>query len=167
VEKLIGWSVLMDVAPGARHPCATATHNFATSARPLLLRFSNGVTPIKVVMEHVLGTLFQTQQEFFLWLAQAKTATTAAGRPVLPDHARILKELSMGSYQIAKAPETWARLVTSPKEAKPAASLPKTKDGGNNLQPNLVMQKRCKDSGSPALGAMMEDLANNSPRMAK
>jgi hypothetical protein len=78
VEKLIGWSILVDMALGARHPCAVTTHNFALQAGPLLLQFSNGVMPINIAMEYILGTLFQVQQEFFLRLAQAKTATTAA-----------------------------------------------------------------------------------------
>jgi hypothetical protein len=79
VEKLIGWSILVDVALGARHQCTTVTHDFVMKAGPLLLHFSNGMMPIKVPMGYILGMLFQAQQEFFLWLAQAKTATTAAG----------------------------------------------------------------------------------------
>jgi hypothetical protein len=70
----------------------------------------------------------------------------------------------MGSYQIAKAPQTWAWFVMSPKESKPATTSPKAKEGGGNLQPNLVLQKRYKDSGSPALGAMMGDLADKVPK---
>jgi hypothetical protein len=80
-----------------------ATHDFIMKAGPLLLRFSNAVIPINVAMEYVLGTLFQAQQEFFLWLGHAKTATMATARSALPGYARLLKELSMGSYQIPKA----------------------------------------------------------------
>ena len=37
MEKLIGWSILVDVALGARHLCTVVTHNFALKAGPLLL----------------------------------------------------------------------------------------------------------------------------------
>ena len=86
-EKLVGWSILIDVVLGVIYPCAMATHNFALMAVPILLRFSNNVIPIATTMEHALAVLFQAQQEFFLWLAQAKTISSATARPALPDCA--------------------------------------------------------------------------------
>jgi hypothetical protein len=73
----------------------------------------------------------------------------------------------MGTYKIGKAPKTWACFVTQPKEGKPSSSAPKTKAAGDNLQPDLAMQKRYKDSGSPALGLMMGDLADKVPKWGK
>jgi hypothetical protein len=68
---------------------------------------------------------FLAQLEFFHWLSKAKTATTAAAWPALPACDAIVKELEMGTHNIDKAPETWARFVMAPKEAKPSSSRPK------------------------------------------
>jgi hypothetical protein len=166
MEKLIGWSILVDCVLGARHPCVIATHNFAMKTGPLLQQFSNGVKPIKEAMKIILGTLLVAQQEFCYWLTNAKTATTVTARPLLPVYGELIKELEMGTYKIGEMPETWAWFMTTPKEAKPSlsASKPKTTNGGDNLKPNLVLQKRYKDSGSPALGAMMGPNVDKIPK---
>jgi hypothetical protein len=166
VEKLLGWSVLVDVVLGASHPCAVTNHDFAMKAGLLLQKFSNNGKPIKEAMEIILGTLFVAQQEFFHWLSLAKAATTVSTRPPLPACGDIIKELRMGTYNIGKMPDTWAHFATPPKEAK--TSLPPSKlkatTGGDNLKPDLVMQKWHKDSGSPALGAMMGPLVDKVPK---
>jgi hypothetical protein len=141
-EKLVGWSILIDVVLGAIHPCVMATHNLALMVAALLLWFSNNMIPIATTMEHALAVLFQAQQEFFLWLAQAKTISSATARPALPDYARILRELSMGTFHLGLAPQHGAHYVITPKDSKPAATVTKEKGSGDNLKPDLAMKKR-------------------------
>jgi hypothetical protein len=104
---------------------------------PLLQQFSNEVKPIKEAMEIIIGMLCVAQQEFFHWLAKAKTATSVVAGPPLPAYGELIKELEMGTYKIGKMPETWARFVTTPKEAKPSSSASKLKatTGGTTSSP--------------------------------
>ena len=155
-EKLVGWSILIDVVLGAIHPCAMATHNFALMAAPLLLRFSNNMIPIATAMEHALAVLFHAQQEFFLWLARPRRSLQP-----LPDLLSLTALAS--SRNFPWEPFALGSPRDHPKDSKPAAMATKEKGSGGNLKPDLAMQKRYKDSGSPALGAMMGDLAEKVP----
>jgi hypothetical protein len=138
VEKLLGWSILVDIVLGATHPCYMATHKFAMKAGLLLLKFSNNVKPMKKAMEIILGTLFKAQQEFFCWLSLAKAATTATMQPPLPACGDIIKELRMGTYQIRKMPDTWACYLTCPRRPNPLRPPPSSRPppGGGGVTCN-------------------------------
>jgi hypothetical protein len=117
-------------------------------------------------MEIVIGTLHQAQQEFFYYLTKSKTATTVLTRPPLPDYSKIIKELEMGTYHISKMPDSRARFVSTPKEANSSSAAAKSKatTGVDNLKPDLVLQKRYKDTGSPALSVTMASNADKIPK---
>jgi hypothetical protein len=70
----------------------------------------------------------------------------------------------MGTFHLGPAPAAWAHFMITPKDSKPAVTANKAKGSDGNIQPGLVLEKRYKDSGSPALGAMMGDLANKVPK---
>ena len=117
----------------------------------------------------IIAALFVVQQRFFYWLAGAKGATTASALPRKPDYDSLLQELTMGTYTFGTYPASWSRHITPTKDPKATATpaKPKTSQPDDNRQPDPVMQKRHKDSGSPSLNAMMGVYINKVPKAGK
>jgi hypothetical protein len=133
----------------------------------LLNQFASGGTPLQDLMATICGVLYQAQQEFFYYLAKAKTAALVLTRPLLPTYAQIIKEVEMQTYNISKMPASWTRYLTTPKETKSFSSKakPKAATSKPNLKPDLVLQKCYKDAESPNLGAMMGSNADKIPKV--
>ena len=151
MEKLKGWSILLDCVIGALHPVAVATHDFVMLASPAILEYCANVIPIAEAMEKIIALLFAAQQKLFFWLNHARGATTVATRPATPDYSELMQNFTMSTFT-GTYPDTWRRHITPAKDQKAAPSATKkVSKPEDNLQPDLVLQKRYQDSGSPAL----------------
>ena len=155
MEKLKGWSVLLDCVIGANHTVAIATHNFVMVAGAAVLEYCNGAVEISVAMTKIIALLFAAQQKLFYWMNHALGATTAAARPTIPNYDELMQQFTMSTF-VGTYPETWKRHIAPAKQQKaaPSTTKPASKPADNG-QPDAVLQKRCRDSGSPALTAMM------------
>jgi hypothetical protein len=158
MEKLIGWSVLLDCVIGANHTVAVATHNFAMVAGASITQYCNGAVELSVAMPIIIAFLFEAQQKLFYWINRAMGATTAASRPTIPNYDDILQAFTMRTFRGAY-PDNWTRHITPAVQQKAAAGATGTtktpSKPANNNQPDAVLQKRYTDSGSPGLTAMM------------
>jgi hypothetical protein len=158
MEKLMGWSILLDCVIGANHTVAIATHNFVMVAGAAVMQYCNGAVELSVAMTKIISLLFAAQQKLFYWINRALGATTAAARPRIPDYDELLQQFTMSTF-VGTYPETWKRHFAPAKQQKAATGAtgtakPPSKPADNG-QPDAVLQKRYRDSGSPALTAMM------------
>ena len=98
MEKLKGWSALLDCVIGGLHPVAIATHNFVMVAGAAVLECCNGATDVNLAMTKIIGLLFAAQQKLFYWMNHALGATTAASRPVIPNYDELLQQFTMSTF---------------------------------------------------------------------
>jgi hypothetical protein len=162
-EKLIGWSVLLDCVIGANHPVAIATHNFAMVGGASIMQHCNSGVEIGAAMARVIAFLFEAQQKLFYWINRAVAATTPAARPRIPNYDELLQHFTMSTFN-GVYPPTWQRhfATAKPQTAVTGATgaAKSTSKPVDNNQPDAVLQKRYRDSGSPALTAMMGGAGN-------
>ena len=109
-------------------------------------------------MDQVIAFMFQAQQKLFFWINRAVAASTPAERPRIPNYDELLQHFTMSTFK-GVYPPTWQRHFAT---AKPQAAVTgatgatkSTSKPANNNPPDAVLQKRYRDSGSPALTAMM------------
>jgi hypothetical protein len=156
VEKLYGWSIVIDVFHGVGHALSVNLRNAVTQVGPQLMRLGGqmGDTPA-AGMELICRVMFDMQQDYFAYLAQLSTGVAA----VVPDFLRVVGQVaSHRAGNLSPLPDHWYTIPDCPKgraqePIKPAASTPpvlRPASGGGqvvNAHVDRRLMNRYKDGG--------------------
>jgi hypothetical protein len=125
MEKLYGWSVVVDVFHGVNHPVAVNLRRAVVEIGPRIQRLAESMGDSQAGgMDRVCRVMYDMQQDYFLYINKL-----AAGTPCLaPDFASIVD--AVASYRVeglSPLPQAWYLLATSPARAGGAiAPAPRT-----------------------------------------
>ena len=161
VEKLLGWSVVVDIFHGVDHPVAKNIRAFVDAVHPLIhhVHGQRADTPV-VAMELVCRVLYDAQQDYFGWANLAGNNRRAA----VPDFQETLRYLS--SFRVSRLselPTTWlVHFKTGDRGntgAPPGgAGTPRAQAGAVstvNAHADARLVRRFKDSGHATISAMV------------
>jgi len=117
VEKLYGWSVVIDVFHGINHTTAMSVRAAVRNIGPQLHRMATFFADSgHASLDLVCCGLFDMQQTYFLWFAKASVDPNT---PV-PNFSNLIDMVTTSrASSLAALPSTWAGLVSYP---QPAAS---------------------------------------------
>jgi hypothetical protein len=126
VEKLYGWSVVIDVFHGPNHPIAVSVREAVQTLGPQLQRLHahSGDTPA-VGMELLCRVLYDMQQDYYYYLARV-----SMGPAAVPDFSRVV-DLAR-TYRVdglSILPRSWYSLVGCPNTG-PGAAAPNAPAAG-------------------------------------
>jgi hypothetical protein len=164
VEKLYGWSIVVDVFHGVNHALSINLRNAVTQIGPLLMRIGGqmGDTP-SVAMELICRVMFDMQQDYFAYLAQLSTGVAA----VVPDFLQLTRQVSSHrAGSLSSLPDHWYAIPDCPKgrshEVAPKTGANTTamrpaSTGGQvvNAHADRRLMTRYKDSGHLSITAMV------------
>lgn len=173
VEKLSGWSVVVDVFHGVDHPISVSIRAAVIAMGPLLQRMDAELADSPGAgMELICRVMYDMQQDYFSYIAKV-----ASGFPAtVPTFATVIELVTTHRAQsLSPLPGHWNDLLGSPKGARPAtSSLPAaatdTQRGGTsnaaavNPHTDRRLTSRFKDSGHPNITAMVGNLQLEYPK---
>ena len=130
LDKLDGFTVILDVYFGQGHTYATATREGRQVLAPHILALETAYSHNpRMGMMLALRILMWVQQATFLWLRKKRVMAT--GDPTLPDYEGLVDALRMGTHDLhlPRIPEPW---MTAVKEQLPElfAEAPRIRGGG-------------------------------------
>lgn len=172
VEKLYGWSIVIDVFHGPTHPMAEAISTTVERLGPLLQRMVLSMADHAMGMDLICRIMFELQQEYFLWV----DATASGLAPAIPTFDRLIQLVSSHrASSLAALPHSWYLLPGAPKKEQPPASPAPSQgthgSGGSsasvvNAHANEAIKRRFKDSGHSTIGSMMQGHTVDIPKHA-
>ena len=168
VEKIYGWSVVLDVFHGINHPVALSVSSAVCQLGPLLQRMASQMGDSARGMELICRVLFELQQDYFLWLGDA-----ASGKRLTEglDFSKLISMVATHRADcLSPLPASWYLLTSCPK--KPVGQqLPVTAPrelreppGGpgapgsrsvSNTHADQALVRRFSNSGHSTISAMI------------
>lgn len=169
VEKLYGWSVVVDVFHGKDHPVAISIRNAAHTLGPLMHRLhANRADTPAAAIELLCRVLYDMQQDYFAYLAQVIASDPAVGPAVpVPTFAELISRVSTHRADaLSPLPSHWYSLLDCPlntsaqgsvvpRTAPAALRTPASSNPAVNAHANAALLLRYKDSGHPSITAMI------------
>jgi hypothetical protein len=164
VEKLYGWSVILDVFLGVNHALSINVRTAVCAIGPLLQRLAShmGDTP-GAGMELICRVMFDMQQDVFMYINQVQ-----AGAAVLVPTFETLKGLvtTFRADSLSPLPGPWYAMTSCPKgrsmagpvapvTAPAAARTPASAATVVNAHVDRRLHNRYKDSGHLSITAMI------------
>ena len=162
MEKLYGWSILLDIFHGVDHDIAKTVRKFVIEVAPYFHQIHTQYAENPAIgMDYVCRVLFETQQDYFTYINDLANDPTTA---VLPTFASIKHAvISFRVASLAPLPNLWYSLWESkggkadkktneqPSNRKQAGAVPTFNNHAdrNHLQ-------RFRDSEFTTISAMME-----------
>lgn len=109
VEKLYGWSIVLDVFHGPLHPISIAIRMAVASICPQLQRMSDNVGDDGAGLDIVCRIMYEMQQDYFSWLARVSLGAT-----VIPDFSRLIDLVSTSrASSLSALPAHWYNMLSS------------------------------------------------------
>jgi hypothetical protein len=166
VEKLCGWSVVIDVFHGPNHPVAVSVRHAVHTLSPFLQRLEgqNEDTP-GAGIELLCRILYDMQQDYFFYLHKLGLGQEA----VVPMFDKVLGLVATQRAQgLTSLPTHWYTMVGCPKPRQlgvtstPATAPPEMRVAASgvsavNSHSDRRLVTRFKDSGHPTITAMVGD----------
>jgi hypothetical protein len=170
IEKLCGWSVLVDVFHGTHHPISLALHAAVKGLAPLLSRVEtlNMDTP-GAGRELICRIMFDMQQDYFLYVSEV----AAGANPAVPDFKSLLRRVATHrAADLNSLPSLWYDMVNCPQKktvgpsraptltpatAPLAMRVPSSGTSGVNPHVDRRLMKRFGESGHQTITAMIGD----------
>jgi hypothetical protein len=164
VEKLYGWSVVIDVFHGVRHPVAMAVSAAVRLIGPLLQRMAGhmGDTP-GAGMELICRVMYDMQQDYFQYLGQVAANVPGTVPPTFYNVINLVQTYRAES--LAPLPAHWYQILDCPRSrshAKPAVhsvtSVPRAASSSTtvvNAHAEKRLTDRYKASGHANITAMI------------
>jgi hypothetical protein len=165
VEKLYGWSIVLDVFHGHNHAVCASVRHAVLAIGPDLQRTCDMMGDMVTGMDLICRVMFDMQQEYFGWVRQV-----AAGHPAtVPTFVRLIELVaSFRASTLSPLPGHWYTMATCPKPGSVArASVPATapdavRAAANavavvNTHPDRALVQRFKDSGHRNISGMIGD----------
>jgi hypothetical protein len=174
IEKLYGWSVVVDVFHGVRHPVATTIRSAVATIGPCLHRVASQMADApRVGMELVCRVLFELQQEYFYYLRALAHDRTKAP----PDFHRIITAVETFRVDsLSPLPAAWYAIYGPVQESRTttAASTgdsnsPRDRSGTvsvSNPNSEARLLSRYRDSDFSTLTSMVADHKDKIPKVA-
>lgn len=164
VEKLYGWSVVVDVFHGPGQPISVAIRRAVTSICPLLPRMAENAGDGGTGLETVCRVMFDMQQDYFAWLGAAGVGPT----PVPDFHQLINMVQTSRASSLSALPSGWYLMVTCPRPSMsrapevPPTAPPALREQTNsvpvvNTKADARLVQRYADSGHSSIKAMAGD----------
>jgi len=182
VDKLYGWSLVIDVFHGPNHPVAKTVRDCARELGPKMSRLRSTYSySEEVCMNSIHRILYELQQDYFSYIRRLLVPN--ATPPTVPSFLRIMEAVSSGRVSsLSHVPDTWVlygalaqnpfgALTVSGSSPSPAAkvatttSAPAPVSRSNPAGPTLPainphvdpgLLKRRNASGYKSLTTMME-----------
>ena len=163
IEKLCGWSVVVDVFHGAHTLIATNIRNAVAHVTPHLHRLVHQTAVNQVIgMELVNRVLFEFQQDYYAYLNDLCTAINPASIAV-PDFRRIRDAVtSHRAASLCTLPASWySNLQADDWKMVPEKTAKSPRDlSGTALRVNAKADQailtRFKNSGHASIGALLQ-----------
>ena len=170
VEKLCGWSVVIDVFHGVGHNISTSIRAAVNELGPCLQRLVTHMSDNpRVGMDLVCRVLFELQQDYFAWLTTAASQPTTAvpsftdiRRKVLTYRADSLSPLPIGWYSMIGAPSAERRFATARSPTREGAGTVAT----FNAEADNRLLSRFRDSTHSSIGSSVQNHENDIPTHA-
>jgi hypothetical protein len=165
MEKLYGWSIVVDVFHGEAHPIAVSIRTAVLEIGPRVMRMAMalGDTPA-VGMELVCRVMYDMQQDYFYYLAKLVSGVAA----VVPDFERVVGLVATQRVDALSAlPRHWyalvgcpfAREAATPATPNTAPAVMRTGTGASvpvvNAHADRRMMNRFRDGGYATITAMV------------
>jgi hypothetical protein len=162
IEKLCGWSVVVDVFHGAHTDIATNVRNAVSDIHPHLHRLVHQVAVNQVVgMELVNRILFEFQQDYYAYLNDLISATNPT-RVEVPTFQKLVSAVtSHRASSLCPLPAAWySALQTEDWKTIPGKEKKSLRDQSGtvarvNAKADQTLLTRFKDSGHPSIGALI------------
>ena len=121
-EKLMGWSVAIDVFHGVAHPLAVSVRSAVTEICPSLDRLAASMAENPAAgMDLVCRVMYDMQQDYFQWV----TSRAAGQDPDVPTFAQVKSlVLSFRVHSLSPLPTSWYSLVEAPTTDRDKAKAP-------------------------------------------
>jgi hypothetical protein len=167
IEKLQGWSVVIDIFHGVAHPIAAAVRNAVLEITPWLMRLANDLLDTNAVgMEQLCRVMFDMQQDYFSYLAKCSNPLLA--NPPVPMFDNIIRLVTTSrTASLATLPTHWYLLVDCPKphaltggtvanrQTTPAAMRVTSQGPTVNAHADRTLLDRYKSSGHSNITTML------------
>jgi hypothetical protein len=172
VQKLQGWSVVVDVFHGDSTPIADAIRTAVTAVTPHLYGISAQTNESDSVgMELVWRVMFEFQQDYYAYLRRLAAGT--AGTTV-PDFNHIIEKVeTYRASALCPLPATWYShikgLPQDDEERKPRANPLREATGATprvNPNPDDSLMTRFKDCGHSSIKSMIGNHTVAVPKIA-
>ena len=173
IEKLYGWSVVIDVFHGAATPIATSVRKAANIIGPHLHRLSETMGDIPGAgMDLICRVLFDMQQDYFLFCSRL----AAGGNPSVPTFDSLVNQIQTSrANSLSPLPVHWYSLIDAPPNSKntrgtgvqPAGPSPRQQSGTtqvSNPRPDRRLLDRFANSGHPSITAMLGNHGGEVPK---
>ena len=162
VEKLMGWSIVVDVFHGPGTDIAIRIKDVVARICPMLHRIVSQSAPSETVgMEYVWRVMFELQQDYFAFLKHMAAGTTPL---VVPSFSRIIDQVeSFRASSLCELPSTWytrAQGSTVPRSERQQGLTPREQTGTTprvNPSPDAGLMTRFKDCGHSSIKSMIGD----------
>ena len=164
VEKLCGWSVVIDLFHGVEHPVAVSTRDAVLTIAPLLQRLaSDRLDAPAEGMELICRVLFDMQQDYFYYLGKVASGATAQ----TPTYEKVINLVQTHSAEsLAPLPNSWYLLVDCPRSLSrsggaipnsAATPAPMRVGSGVTVNPHVDqrLMLRYKESGHESIKSML------------
>jgi hypothetical protein len=171
VQKLEGWSVVVDVFHGPATPIADAIRTAVQQITPHLFRLVHQAAATESIgMEQVWRVMYEFQQDYFAYLRKMAMGTT---RGSVPDFAHIVeKVVTHRASALCELPAGWYSKV----KGLPSTEATESRTGGLreqsgttprvNPSPDTSLMNRFKDCGHASIKSMIGSHGVTVPKIA-
>ena len=169
VEKLLGWSVVVDVFHGHNTPIADQVRTAVEAVHPHLHRIvTQSAETHTVGMELVCRVLYEFQQDYFAWASKVSQGMVV---PV-PDFSEIVDKVqSYRVHSLCVLPPSWYVNLQgeSPSRTRSEPSGTLREQTGtvprNNPNPDQALLTRFRDCGHSSIKSMIGEHAVTVPKI--
>ena len=159
VEKLYGWSVVVDVFHGPAHPISGSIRRAVCDICPCLHRIATQMSENPAVgMDQICRIMFEFQQDYFQYL----TLLGAGAAAPVPDFSDIRqKAMTFRADGLSPLPMQWYSLVSAPSRRGATRETGPREQAGAvsafNSDADRRLLQRFRESEFSSIAAMMKD----------
>ena len=158
MEKLHGFSILVDLFHGRGTSIANNIRNFVCDVCPSLHNLHQVSGQDHPAMDLVNRVLFEVQQDYFAWLSEVVGKDNPADRPDVPKFETIKKAvLTFRASGLSPMPSAWCSMIERPSPKKEGG--PRAASGSvAHINPHVDegLKSRYATSGFSSITAMTQ-----------
>ena len=174
-EKLMGWSIVVDVFHGHATDIATSVRNAVAALAPYIHPLVHQVSALHSVgMENLCRVMYEVQQDYYAWLH--KVALDVAGVAV-PTFEDIISQVATGRVtRLSTLPHGWYTAYEGRPEANAGRGSGGNERGGGlrertgatprvNPRPDTALMTRFREGGHSSIKSMIGDHVVEIPKI--
>ena len=168
-DKLMAFSVAVDIFHGHNHPMSVAIRNVARLVSPALRRLTTQYEDPTLQQDLCCRVLFEIQQDYFFWCSSVATSPPGARLPDVPTFSQVSKAVqSMRISSLAQVPPLWGRFMLQriPEKGPSKTNKPGESSSGTKVyaEADTSLIERFKNSRFDKVSSMAQGHESSIPK---